>query len=112
MQIAYFCMRSVCTEKKRAPSLIPTAKHNIRHHFLSNVCVFAVITAHYDNNPDALRFLSSLSRSRLSFPGLPAGGDRVARVSSLGHSVLLHAAHAGDRQPGKGLRDDPLHGLT
>lgn len=50
------------------------------------------------------------SRSWLSFSGLPTGCNPVACVSSLGHSVLLHAAHAGDRQPGKGLGDDLLMG--
>lgn len=47
-------------------------------------------------------------RAWLSFPGLPRGCNPVACVSALGHSVLLHAAHVGDRQPGKGLGDDLL----
>lgn len=41
------------------------------------------------------------SRPWLSFPCVPGGCDPVACLTSLGHSVLLHAAHAGDRQPGK-----------
>lgn len=63
-----------------------------------------------ENNPDEIRVSYLLHRSWLSFPGLPGGCNPVARVSSLGHSVLLHAAHAGDRQPGKGLGDDLLMG--
>lgn len=51
-----------------------------------------------------------LRRTRLSLSGIPGGCNPVACVSALGHSVLLHAAHAGDRQPGKGLGDDLLVG--
>lgn len=60
------------------------------------------------NNPNGDFLIST--RSWFSIPGLPGGCNPVAGVSSLGHSVLLHAAHAGDRQPGKGLGNDLLVG--
>lgn len=50
------------------------------------------------------------NRSWFSVPGLPGGCNPVAGVSSLGHSLLLHAAHAGHRQPGKGLGSDLFRG--
>lgn len=49
-------------------------------------------------------------RSWFSVSGLPGGCNPAAGVSSLGHPVLLHAAHAGDRQSGKGLGTDLLMG--
>lgn len=60
------------------------------------------------SSPDGDFLISN--RSWFSFSGLPGGCNPVAGVSSLGHSVLLYAAHAGDRQPGKGLGNDLLMG--
>lgn len=103
-KIAYSSVMVLCLHKRSALSLILAAKHGICHHF----CVCAVISE--ENNPDEMWFSYLPSRSWLSFPGLPRGCNPVACVSSLGHSVLLHAAHAGHRQPGKGLGDDLLMG--
>lgn len=60
------------------------------------------------NDPDGDFLIPN--RSWFSFPGISGGGNPVAGVSSLGHSVLLHAAHAGDRQPGKGFGNDLFTG--
>ncbi|MEQ2193664.1 hypothetical protein XENOCAPTIV_008734, partial [Xenoophorus captivus] len=58
----------------------------------------------------AVYSLHPWGKSWLSFPCISRGCNPVARITSLGHFVLLYAAHAGDRQPGKGLGDDLLVG--
>lgn len=85
-----------------------TRLHCLRYRLLNTAFVNLSMWECYEDNHDKIWVSYLLCRSWLSFSGLPRGCNPVASVSSLGHSVLLHVAHAGDRQSGKGLGDDLL----